>query len=179
MYFGFFSLEKSTFVVSLFIGSLNLKYGSGSIFVLEGISMGKTAAELIAQARAWIGCRESDGSHRKIIDIYNSHRPLARGYAVRYTDAWCAAFVSACAIRTGMTDIIPTECGCGEMVKLFRRLGEWDENDARRGSVSGTRMTREFRILETSFSTTGRTTEPATTSAIRIMSASWKMSPAA
>ena len=98
---------------------------------MEGISMGKTAAELIAQARAWIGCRESDGSHRKIIDIYNSHRPLARGYAVRYTDAWCAAFVSACAIRTGMTDIIPTECGCGEMVKLFRRLGEWDENDAR------------------------------------------------
>lgn len=93
--------------------------------------MGKTAAELIAQARAWLGCRESDGSHKKIIDIYNSHRPLARGYAVKYTDAWCAAFVSACAIKTGMTDIIPTECGCGEMVKLFRRLGEWNENDAR------------------------------------------------
>lgn len=93
--------------------------------------MGKTAAELIAQAKAWIGCRESDGSHRKIIDIYNSHRPLARGYAVRYTDAWCAAFVSACAIRTGMTDIIPTECGCGEMVWLFQKLGEWNESDAR------------------------------------------------
>lgn len=93
--------------------------------------MGKTAAELIAQARAWIGCKESDGSHKKIIDIYNNHKPLARGYTVKYTDAWCATFVSACAIKTGMTDIIPTECGCGEMVKLFQKLGEWDENDAR------------------------------------------------
>lgn len=93
--------------------------------------MGKTAADLIVQARAWIGCKESDGSHKKIIDIYNSHRPLARGYKVKYTDAWCATFVSACAIKTGMTDIIPTECGCGEMIRLFQKLGEWDENDAR------------------------------------------------
>lgn len=100
--------------------------GSGKEKVME-----KTAEALIAQARAWLGCRESDGSHKKIIDIYNSHRPLARGYAVKYTDAWCAAFVSACAIQTGMTDIIPTECGCGEMVRLFGRLGEWNENDAR------------------------------------------------
>lgn len=91
----------------------------------------KTADALLAQARAWIGCRESDGSHRKIIDIYNAHKPLARGYAVKYTDAWCATFVSACAIKTGMTDIIPTECGCGPMIQLFKNLGEWDENDAR------------------------------------------------
>lgn len=94
--------------------------------------MARTATALIQQARAWIGCRESDGSHRKIIDTYNSHKPLARGYKVRYTDAWCATFVSACAIKTSMTDIIPTECGCSQMVSLFQRLGEWDENDARR-----------------------------------------------
>lgn len=93
--------------------------------------MAKTAAALIAQARSWIGCKESDGSHKKIIDTYNGHKPLARGYRVRYTDAWCATFVSACAIKCGMTDIIPTECGCGEMIRLFKKLGEWDENDAR------------------------------------------------
>lgn len=93
--------------------------------------MAGTAAALIAQARSWIGCKESNGTHRKIIDIYNGHRPLARGYQVRYSDAWCATFVSACAIKTGMTDIIPIECGCGEMVRLFKKLGEWDENDAR------------------------------------------------
>lgn len=93
--------------------------------------MGKTANELILQARSWIGCKESDGSHKKIIDVYNMHKPLARGYAVKYTDSWCATFVSACAIKTGMTDIIPTECGCGQMIALFKNLGEWDENDAR------------------------------------------------
>lgn len=97
----------------------------------EENTMGKTAAELITQAQKWIGCREADGSHKKIIDVYNAHRPLARNYSVKYTDAWCATFVSACAIKTGMTDIIPTECGCGQMISLFQNLGEWDENDAR------------------------------------------------
>lgn len=93
--------------------------------------MAKTAAALLAQAKAWIGCKESDGSHKQIIDVYNSHKPLARGYAVKYTDAWCATFVSACAIKTGMTDIIPTECGCVQMVALFKNLGEWNESDSR------------------------------------------------
>lgn len=81
-------------------------------------------------AIGYLGCKESDGSHKKIIDLYNSHKPLARGYAVKYTDAWCATFVSAMAIKCGLTDIIPTECGCGQMIQLFQKLGAWVENDA-------------------------------------------------
>ena len=84
---------------------------------------------IISQARAWIGRREVDGSHREIIDIYNAHRPLARGYKVQYTDSWCATFVSAVAIRCGYTAIIPTECGCPEMIEKFKQLGEWVEDD--------------------------------------------------
>ena len=84
---------------------------------------------IVAQARAWIGRREVDGSHREIIDIYNAHKPLARGYAVQYTDSWCAAFVSAVAIKCGYTSIIPTECGCPEMIEKFKLLGEWVEDD--------------------------------------------------
>ena len=84
---------------------------------------------IVAQARAWIGRREADGSHREIIDIYNAHKPLARGYAVQYTDSWCAAFVSAVAIKCGYTSIIPTECGCPEMIEKFKLLGEWVEDD--------------------------------------------------
>lgn len=91
--------------------------------------MSKYASKVVNQARAWLGCKESDGSHKKIIDIYNAHTPLARGYKVKYTDAWCATFVSAVAIACGCTDIIPTECGCGEMVKLFQKLGCWVEAD--------------------------------------------------
>lgn len=85
---------------------------------------------LVKTAASFIGCKESDGSHRQIIDIYNAHKPLARGYAVKYTDAWCATFVSAMAIKCGLTDIIPTECGCGEMITLFKNLGEWQESDS-------------------------------------------------
>lgn len=86
--------------------------------------------KVVATAKAWIGYNEADGSHRKIVDVYNAHRPLARGYALKYTDAWCAGFVSAVAIRCGLTDIMPTEVGVGEMIKLYQRLGRWKESDS-------------------------------------------------
>lgn len=69
-------------------------------------------SKIVNIAIGWIGCKESDGSHKAIIDVYNSHTPLARSYKVQYTDAWCATFVSACSIKAGYTDILPTECGC-------------------------------------------------------------------
>lgn len=86
--------------------------------------------KIVGIMQGWIGYRESDGSHRKIIDIYNSHKPLARGYAVKYTDAWCATTVSAAAIVAGLTDIIPTECSCNRMIEAFKKIGAWQENDA-------------------------------------------------
>lgn len=87
-------------------------------------------SKIVKLAASFIGCKESNGTHRQIIDIYNAHKPLARGYKVKYTDAWCATFVSAMAIKCGMTDIIPTECGCGKMIELFKKLGSWEETDA-------------------------------------------------
>ena len=95
------------------------------------MGMAKTASAALAQAREWIGRNEADGTHKGIIDVYNGHTPIARGYKVKYTDAWCATFVSAVAIRCGLTEIIPTECGCGQMIELFRALGEWQESDSR------------------------------------------------
>lgn len=91
--------------------------------------MGKYASKAVAQAQAWIGLKESNGSHKQIIDLYNAHTPLARGYKVKYTDAWCATTISAIAIKLGYTDIIPTECGCEQQIKLFQKLGSWVEND--------------------------------------------------
>lgn len=87
-------------------------------------------AKVVSIAQGWVGCRESNGSHKKIIDIYNSHKPLARGYPVKYTDQWCSTFASAVAIKAGLTDIIPTECGCEKHIQLFKELGSWQENDA-------------------------------------------------
>lgn len=93
--------------------------------------MGKYASEVVKQAQAWLGRKESDGTHKKIIDIYNNHKPLARGYKVKYTDEWCATFVSAVAIKLGYTSIIPTECSCNQMIELFKAKGCWVENENR------------------------------------------------
>ena len=90
-----------------------------------------TAKEIVNLAKAWIGKNEADKSHRAIINIYNSHKPWARGYKVSYTDSWCAAFISALAIQCNATDIIPTECGCGEMIALCQKMGIWVENEDR------------------------------------------------
>lgn len=93
--------------------------------------MAKYASKVVEQAKAWLGCKESDGSFKPIIDTYNSHTPLARGYKVKYTDEWCATFVSAVAVKLGYTDIIPTECSCTKMIALLKNIGAWDERDDR------------------------------------------------
>lgn len=84
---------------------------------------------LVEAAQSYLGCNEADGSHMQIVDLYNAHEPLAMGYAVQENDSWCAAFVSAAAIQEGLTDIIPTECGCERQIGLFQTMGRWEEND--------------------------------------------------
>lgn len=84
----------------------------------------------VNQLREWIGRNEYDGTHKEIIDIYNAHKPLPRGYKVKYTDSWCATTVSAAAINVGYTAIIPLECSCGKMIQLAQQMGIWQENDA-------------------------------------------------
>ena len=86
--------------------------------------------KVVSTAMSYIGCKESDGSFKKIIDLYNSHKPLARGYKVKYTDEWCATFVSAVSIACGLTDIMPTECSCAKMIELYKNIGGWQESDS-------------------------------------------------
>lgn len=80
--------------------------------------------------KGWHGKKESNGSHKAIIDLYNNHKPLARGYKVKYTDAWCATTISAVAIEAGYTDIIPLECSCEKFIEVAKSMGIWVENDA-------------------------------------------------
>lgn len=89
----------------------------------------KTANKIVSLALSWQGKNESNGTHKEIIDIYNNHKPLARGYKVKYTDSWCATFISALSIKLGYTNIIPTECSCLKMIELFKKLGTYIENE--------------------------------------------------
>lgn len=92
--------------------------------------MSCTRSKIVAQAQKWADLKEADGSFKVIIDTYNSHKPLARGYKLKYTDAWCSGFASAVAIACGATDIIPTEVGCGKHIDLFKKMNIWVEDDA-------------------------------------------------
>ena len=90
--------------------------------------MMKSSQRLLATARGYVGQREADGGHYKFVDRYNTHRPLAVGYKVKYTDDWCDVFVSSIAIETGMVDLIGTECGVERHVNIFKNKEIWIED---------------------------------------------------
>ena len=80
-------------------------------------------------ARSYYGAEKGSAKHLEILDIYNTQDKLPRGYKLTPDDPWCATFVSAMAIKCGLTDIIPTECSCTRMIELHKALGTWQEYD--------------------------------------------------
>ncbi len=88
-----------------------------------------TGVFLITEAEKYLGIAEGSSEHHAIIDGYNAHQPLAQGYEVKYDDDWCATFVSFCAIESGLTGIIPTECSCERQIGLWQELNRWEETD--------------------------------------------------
>lgn len=91
--------------------------------------MARYASKIVDQMDEWIGKNEYDGSHKSIIDIYNSQKILPRSYKVKYTDAWCATTVCAAFLNVGYSALIPMECSCGKMIELAKIMGIWQEND--------------------------------------------------
>lgn len=120
--------------VSIITGTFNM--GSGSVKKVEADKEEKketkfihSRSAIVSEAISHIGVKEGSVLHHKIIDRYNARKPLPRDYAVKYTDAWCATFVSYLAIVMGYTDIIPVECGCPQMIALAKEMGIWVEDD--------------------------------------------------
>lgn len=83
----------------------------------------------VKQMQSYLGAKKGDSKHKHIVDTYNSHKPLARGYKLKYTDAWCAGTTSAASIECGYTEIIPTECSCTRMIELLKQKGSWVGDD--------------------------------------------------
>ncbi len=84
---------------------------------------------VVQEAEKWLDSAEGSQQHKEILHIYNTFQPLAQGYIVKEEDNWCATFVSTVAIQNGLTDIIPTECGCQRQIGLFQTLDRWEEAD--------------------------------------------------
>ena len=85
--------------------------------------------QLVTTAKTWLDTEEGSKEHQQILQIYNTHEPLAVGYEVKPEDNWCATFGSCAAIQTGLTQIIPTECSCGRQIDLWSARGVWMEQD--------------------------------------------------
>ncbi len=119
-------------IILLFAAALVAHYLLDSWGFYWKVSPEETALrmELVQTAESYLGTLEGDFRHQEILGIYNTHEPLAVGYVVQDTDDWCATFVSAMVIQCGLTEIIPTECGCQRQIGLFQSLGTWEENDA-------------------------------------------------
>lgn len=100
-------------------------------FAREVSEAGQTLRlSVVETAESHLGSGEGTDAHFAIVDLYNSHEPLAQGYLVTYEDNWCATFASATAIQCGLTDIIPTECSCERQIGLWQELGRWEESDS-------------------------------------------------
>lgn len=79
---------------------------------------------------AWVGATKGSAKHKEILEIYNGYKPLARGYAVKVTDAYCATTVSAAYIAAGIAAYTGTECGVEKYTLVAKAKGIWVENDA-------------------------------------------------
>lgn len=91
---------------------------------------GTSAADVLAVLQHWIGKSRAKGTHKDIIDLYNSYTPRARGYKVTYTDDYCATTVSAAFIACDAVKLIGgTECGVERMIEdVFKPAGIWKED---------------------------------------------------
>ena len=86
--------------------------------------------KVVDTASAWLGTQEGTSRHAEMLNIYNAQRPLPRGTRMLSSWPWCAAFVSTISLQCGLRDIMPTECGCPPMIRLYQELGRWVEDDA-------------------------------------------------
>lgn len=77
--------------------------------------MSKTSEEYLSTCKKYLGTKELSYKHKKIVDMFNSCK--LKTFPISYDDAWCSAYISAMAIESGCTDIIPISANCDEMYK--------------------------------------------------------------
>jgi len=100
-------------------------------YTFRRMSPGEAAvrSHIVQVAQHYLGCNEADGSHRQIIDRYNTLDPRPRDYEVTYEDSWCAVYTSTVAMDALLAGWIPMECSCEQQILLFDAMGRWVEED--------------------------------------------------
>ena len=83
---------------------------------------------VLAAAAAMVGVKGGSAEHHRLVNDYNSVRPLPVGYAVKNSDDWCDIFTTVIFQREGLSDLIGRECGVERHIHIFQRLGIWNED---------------------------------------------------
>jgi hypothetical protein len=91
--------------------------------------MSYSRQKVVNLAESWVGLKESDGSYKKIIDIYNTQKTFPRGTKMKYDWAWCACTWSALAVKLGYQAIMPIEISCHYIIEQAKKMGIWQEKD--------------------------------------------------
>ena len=73
---------------------------------------------LINVIQGWLGCKEGDATHKKIVDTYNNNRESGE-YKMTYADPWCAAGIGAASAIAGLKGSVPVLCNCQNMINWF------------------------------------------------------------
>lgn len=80
---------------------------------------------ILNHARFYLGTAEGDKKHKDLVDKYNAVKPLPVGYKVKYTDDWCAVFVTVLMDLAGAAPYTGQECGVHRFSLLFKKRGLW------------------------------------------------------
>ncbi|ALD71569.1 GBS Bsp-like repeat-containing protein [Streptococcus gordonii] len=110
-------------------------YTDGSV---EGFNLGQTRLipqqvtdqknRVIRAAANLVGTSTGSAAHQRMVEDYNSVKPLPVGYAVKNTDDWCDVFVTVVFQREGLSHLVGRECGVERHIQIFKKLGIWNED---------------------------------------------------
>lgn len=75
-------------------------------------------------AKRYVGVKEGSRVHHAIVNEYNTIRPLPRGYKAKYSDSWCAIFVSV-VLKHFKCINPPYECSANRMLTACKYNGQF------------------------------------------------------
>lgn len=91
--------------------------------------MASNRMQVVKLAQTFVGCKQGDAKHHKLVDTFNSVKP--HGEVGNYSCAWCAITWTALQIMAGNgQEIAPYSYNCGTLITYAKKLGVWIENDA-------------------------------------------------
>ena len=114
-----------------YLNNQNQLQGAGGEKTSISVNRPQSASQrdrVLAAAAAMVGVRGGSAEHQRLVNDYNSVRPLPVGYAVKNTDDWCDIFTTVIFQREGLSDLIGRECGVERHIHIFQRLGIWNED---------------------------------------------------